>query len=60
MDYFECLHMDKLTQLYVRMWLRYVDETFVIINNKNQADKILEILNNCRLNSRWRKKLITR
>jgi hypothetical protein len=47
MDYFECLHMDELTQLGVKLWIRYVDDTFVIINNKNQADKILEFLNNC-------------
>jgi hypothetical protein len=28
-------------------FIRYVDDTFVIINNKNQADKILEFLNSC-------------
>ena len=46
-DYFECRHMDELTQLGVKLWIRYVDDTFVIINNKNQADKTLEFLNNC-------------
>jgi len=39
MDYFECLHMNELTMLGVKLWLRYVDDTFVVINNKNQAEK---------------------
>jgi hypothetical protein len=47
MDYFECLHMNELTKLGVKLWLRYVDDTFVVINNKNQAEKILEFLNSC-------------
>ena len=46
-DYFECRHMDELTQQGVQLWIRYVDDTFVIINYKNQADKILEFLNSC-------------
>jgi hypothetical protein len=47
MDYFECQHMQELTKLGVKLWLRYVDDTFVVINNKNQADKILDFLNKC-------------
>ena len=47
MDYFECQHMNELTKLGVKLWLRYVDDTFVVINNKNQADKILDFLNKC-------------
>jgi hypothetical protein len=30
-----------------KFYFRYVDDTFVIINNKNQAEKILEFLNSC-------------
>ena len=47
MDYFECQHINELTKLGVKLWLRYVDDTFVVINNKNQADKILDYLNKC-------------
>jgi hypothetical protein len=39
--------MNELTMLGVKLWLRYVDDTFVVINNKNQAEKILEFLNSC-------------
>ena len=45
MDHFENLHMEELTKLGVKIWLRYVDDTFVVIKDKNNADKILEFLN---------------
>jgi hypothetical protein len=45
MNDFENKHMEELTKLGVKTWLRYVDDTFVIINNKNQAELILEYLN---------------
>jgi hypothetical protein len=37
--------MEELTKLGVKIWLRYVDDTFVVIKDKNNADKILEFLN---------------
>ena len=45
MDHFECKHMDELIKLGVKLWWRYVDDTFIIIKNKELADKILEFLN---------------
>jgi hypothetical protein len=37
--------MDELIKLGVLHWFRYVDDTFVVINNKDQADTILNFLN---------------
>jgi hypothetical protein len=45
MNDFENKHMDELRKLGVKTWFRYVDDTFVIINNKSQAEIILEYLN---------------
>ena len=45
MDHFECKHMEELINLGVKIWWRYVDDTFIIIKNKEQAEKILEFLN---------------
>ena len=39
MDHFECKHMDELIKLGVKLWWRYVDDTFIIIKNKELADK---------------------
>ena len=44
-DDFETKHMDELTKLGNKNWLRYVDDTFVLIKNQDQADRILEFLN---------------
>jgi hypothetical protein len=46
MNDFENKHMKELKKLGVRIWYRYVDDTFVIIRCKDQAEKILEFLNN--------------
>ena len=45
MDHFENKHMENLIKLGVKYWFRYVDDTFIIINEKNQAEIILEFLN---------------
>ena len=37
--------MENLIKLGVKYWFRYVDDTFIIINEKNQAEIILEFLN---------------
>ena len=46
MDNFETRHMSELNKLGVKNWFRYVDDTFVVINNKDQAQKIFEFLYN--------------
>ena len=45
MDSFENLHMDKLNSLGVKTWLRYVDDTFVIFNRKEDAELGIAYLN---------------
>ncbi|CAF1450959.1 unnamed protein product [Rotaria sordida] len=45
MTYLETTLMDKLTQLGVCEWYRYVDDTFVFINKDANVDNILSILN---------------
>jgi hypothetical protein len=45
MNEFENEHMAELTKLGVKHWLRYVDDTFVILKNKDCAEKVLEFLN---------------
>jgi len=45
MNDFETKHMPDLVNLGVKTWLRYVDDIFVIIKSKDEADKILEFLN---------------
>ena len=45
MNNFENKHMEQLKYLGVKHWFRYVDDTFVIIKNINQADDILKFLN---------------
>ena len=38
-------HMNEMKDLGVKFWLRFVDDTFVIINNKANAEIILNFLN---------------
>ena len=38
----ETKHMDDQIKPGFNTWLRYVNDTFVVINNKNQAEEILE------------------
>ena len=45
MNDFESKHMKKLIELGVKYWFRFVDDTFVIIKDINQADKVLDYLN---------------
>ena len=45
MNHFENKHMSELEALGVKCWLRYVDDTFVIIKNKANAEIILDFLN---------------
>jgi len=45
MSDFERKHMDKLKQLGVQKWLRYVDDLFATLRCKEDADGILEFLN---------------
>ncbi|CAF4709196.1 unnamed protein product, partial [Rotaria sp. Silwood2] len=45
MTHLETTLMDKLTELGVCEWYRYVDDTFVLINKDANVDNILSILN---------------
>jgi hypothetical protein len=44
MSDFEAKYIDQLKKMGVKLWLRYVDDVFAIINNKDQADAILDFL----------------
>ncbi|CAF3250684.1 unnamed protein product [Rotaria sp. Silwood2] len=46
MSHLEITLMDKLKELGVCEWYRYVDDTFVLINKDTNIDDILSILNN--------------
>jgi hypothetical protein len=46
MDEFENKHMEKLKELGVQDWLRYVDDIFTTINNQKSSKDILDYLNN--------------
>jgi hypothetical protein len=50
MSDFEAKYMDQLRKMGVKLWLRYVDDVFAIINNKDQADAILDFLRNQHVN----------
>ena len=45
MDEFEQSNMEKLTELGVAKWMRYVDDVFAIIENELQSETILQQLN---------------
>ncbi|CAF2900990.1 unnamed protein product [Rotaria sp. Silwood2] len=45
MTHLETILMDKLTQLGVCEWYRYVDDTFVLLNKDTNVDNILSVLN---------------
>jgi hypothetical protein len=53
MDEFETKHMGKLTELGVQSWLRYVDDVFSTIHNKDCANKILTYINQQHPNIRF-------
>ena len=45
--------MPQLTELGLKCWLRYVDDTFVILENKNNKKSIIDLLNAQQLNIRF-------
>jgi hypothetical protein len=45
MSDFERKHMNRLKELGVNIWYRYVDDIFATLNNENQATAVLEYLN---------------
>jgi hypothetical protein len=45
MDEFERKHMERLIDLGINAWMRYVDDVFATIRNKERAHVILEYLN---------------
>ncbi len=53
MSDFERKRMDKLKQLGVQKWLRYVDDLFATLRCKEDADGILEFLNSQHPNIRF-------
>jgi hypothetical protein len=46
MNLFETKHMPELIKLGVLYWITFVDDTFVVIKSREQAEIILEFLNN--------------
>jgi len=45
MDEFEKKHMDKLKELGVTLWMRYVDDVFATLNNNANSSDILQFIN---------------
>jgi hypothetical protein len=56
MSSLEKKHMPKLEELGVKCWLRFVDDTFVILKNKAIAGLVLDYLNNVHATSNLRLK----
>ena len=50
---FEKRHMSELKAMGVRIWLRYVDDIFASFDNKEQAENVLEFINNQHPNLRF-------
>jgi hypothetical protein len=53
MSNFERKHMNKLQELGLRHWWRYVDDIFASFNNKDQAEAVLQFLNQQHPNIRF-------
>jgi len=53
MSNFERKYMKQIKKLGVNLWLRYVDDVFATLKNKEDAEKILEFLNNQHPNIRF-------
>jgi hypothetical protein len=53
MDNLETKAMDDLKQLGVIHWFRYVDDTFVVLNSRNDLDKTINYLNNIHKNIKF-------
>ena len=45
MDEFETIHMEEFTNLGVKIWHRYVDDTFVLMEKYCDTEKLLTIMN---------------
>ena len=45
MGAFERKHMSRLNELGVKHWWRYVDDIFASVSNKEEANTILEYIN---------------
>jgi hypothetical protein len=46
MDNFENKHIEQLEALGVKVWYRYVDDIFSVLDNNTKAEEILQYLNN--------------
>ncbi len=46
MDEFEQKHMQRLKELGVKIWMRFVDDVFSVIENKSCSENILNFINN--------------
>ena len=57
MDQFEKLHMAELRNLGVLTWFRFVDDTFVVLNKKSDAEQVLGFLNKQHKNMRFTSEL---
>jgi hypothetical protein len=53
MSNFERKHMNRLNELGIKKWWRYVDDIFASLEKKEQADEILEFLNEQHPNIRF-------
>jgi hypothetical protein len=53
MTHFERTHADKLKELDVTTWLRYVDDVFATLRDSERADEILQFLNQQHPNIRF-------
>jgi hypothetical protein len=45
MSHFEKKHMANMKKLGLKVWMRYVDDTFVVLRNKEDSKKLLRYLN---------------
>jgi len=50
---FEKIHMEKLKELGIKIWLRYVDNIFATLDNPVAAKTILQFLNTCHPNIKF-------
>ena len=55
MSDFEHKHMNKLKELIsgVNLWLRYADNVFATLNDKEHAERCLQFLNNQHINIKF-------
>ena len=53
MSHFEHKHMNDLKELGLKLWLRYVDDTYATVNSRDEASNILSFLNTKHPNIRF-------